>query len=119
MQLRALLRLFDVSNVEKKLLLVQPAGSGNWIKAVFDVVKRSLLKTQVEAMFLQAIASGLITTEMIDDNLHFVLAREEVRTYRYPPFCYKKDVYWEGMNLRHPPSKRRYAKDQWDAKVQN
>jgi len=80
----------------------------HWIKAIFDLAPGSVCKYNVEAMFLQLIATRLLSIVCINGNFKWIKTRETSSTKAYPPFLYTNDSNWNGVNLIDPTKNRRH-----------
>ena len=83
----------------------------HWVRAIFDVMQSSICRYQVEGLFLQMIAAKLIGIERRNGKLSWII-NKEVSDCAFPPFCYKDDSCWRGMNGIHPNKIRMYPLDQ-------
>ena len=77
----------------------------HWTTAIFDRGFSMVLKSNVEAFFLQMIAAGFIAAERKNGNLLWVVCRERLNEYT-DRLVYQNDSKWHGIHL-HPTSRIR------------
>ena len=71
----------------------------HWMKAIFDKPMNDVCKYNVEAMFLQLLAAGLIAIDERGGLFKFVLARGTSSVRAFPPFRYEYEGNWKGILL--------------------
>ena len=77
-----------------------------WTPRIFDQKQYLLSKYHIEAMFLQLIAARFISAHCVDNELHWVVERDNTGE-EYPPYRYTRDSSWIGVNLLPKTHKRR------------
>ena len=70
----------------------------HWTDKIFNMKVRGTRKYQVEAMFLQLIATRMISAVMSEKKLRWTVCRECTDS-RYAPFRYSIDNTWIGIRL--------------------
>ena len=77
-----------------------------WIEQIFDLKKRTICKYNVEAMFLQLIAAGILDARPVRRELKWVLSRQTNSVVS--AFTYESVANWSGISLMDPTKKRNH-----------
>ena len=80
----------------------------HWIKAIFDLAPGTVCKYNVEAMFLQLIATRLLSIVCINGSFKWTKTRESSSKQAYSPFLYTNDSNWNGVNMINTSKSRRH-----------
>ena len=79
----------------------------HWTKAIFDRGFSMVLKSHVEAFFLQLIAAGFMAAKRINGNMNWVICREKINEYT-DRLVYENDSKWHGNHLLPTTRVRKY-----------
>ena len=70
----------------------------HWTTVIFDRGFSMVLKSHVEGLFLQLIASGFIAAKRISGEMKWVVCRERINEYT-DCLVYQNNNKWHGIHL--------------------